>query len=124
MSEDNQLRLQLLYRHAFGEERHNYFEKYVDLNVGSWMSDLNVIIDESYRNKIGLGLTNSEKLAKLMRYLMQKNDINKYKMFILIWKKNDLAIAKQFEENLLLRIREEDLSEVDEQFQTVLNLGK
>ena len=106
--------LRLLYHEVFGNNSHDFFRQHIDLTVGSWMSDLKQMIDEKSLNEIICEINDKEKAIIVARYLIQKNDIRKYKAFIEIWKKHVPARAEQFQRCLKTKIEDNGLLMVDE----------
>ena len=99
---------QIIYAEEFGKENYKFFQDNIDLGVGSWMNDLSPLIDENCRKAITCALDDSKKVIEVVRYLVKQNDIEKYKMFIDIWKKHAPAKATQFETALLKRIEDQN----------------
>ena len=100
----------------FGKINKEYFHDNIDLSTGSWLKDLkkNIIFDEECLSKIHIAMKNEERANLVLHYLIESNDIAKFKAFIKVWKKHSPAKAKQFEKNLKNRISEEGLTEIDE----------
>ena len=115
------LELELIYREVF--KASHFIRENIDINAGSWMSDLDAIIDEKCRENIVLDLTGNGKGVIVVDYLIQQNDINKYKMFIKVWKKHDPAIAKKFELAIKKKITDKGLPETDSQYPDDSHLG-
>ena len=109
--------LDLIYAKAFGNNNYSFFKEHIELNVGSWMNDLNDLIDDNCRYDLTHALHENEKPIIVARFLTQQNSIPKYKQFIIIWKKYEPAYALQFEENLRKKIANAGLTSVDDQFQ-------
>ena len=101
--------LKLVYREAFAAEWHDYIRCNVNLKAGSWMKDLNTIIDKECRERIDCELRDSEKGIVLVQYLIQQNDIAKYNRFIDIWKQQNPIKAIYFEKALKKKIEDRGL---------------
>ena len=101
--------LKLVYREVFGEECYDYIRLNVNLKVGSWMKDLNAIIDKECRDRINYEHRDREKGIVLVQYLIQQNDIAKYNKFIDIWKQQNPATGKNFEDALNKKIEDRGL---------------
>ena len=111
--------LQLTYRDAFGEEQHDFMRKFIDVTKGSWMKDLNEFIDNECRENVFCETNDKEKVIVVINFLIQENEINKYKRFIDVWKKHDPAKAEQFEKKIKQKLQNQGLTDVDKRFQVV-----
>ena len=70
------------------------------MQEGSWMKDIDDIIDDDCRQRIANALADSEKGIVLVQYLVQRYDISKYNKFIDTWKQYDPSIAMSFQNSL------------------------
>ena len=107
MADEFELNQQIIYAEEFGPKNYDFFRNNIALGVGSWMKDLSQLIEEKCRDAIICVIDDKEKVIEVVRYLVKQNDVEKYKMFIDIWREHAPAKATQFERALLKRIEEQ-----------------
>ena len=113
VSKKNQnLRVALIYREAFQTNMFDFVITNINLLEGDWINYLKNVIDddENRLNSICTAIDGDESFRLLAEYMIQKNDIVKYKKLILIWKKIDNGRALQFEEAMQRNIDNKGLS--------------
>ena len=115
--------LQLVYHDTFLNYC-NFLQEKIDLSSHPWFRDLKIIIEENMLNQFARKLNNKDKIEAIVKYLVCKNDIVKYKSFINIWKTYDLAIANQFEEALKTTVINFGLEKVDDNVQITSLSGR
>ena len=107
MADVFELNQQIIFAEEFGPKNYNFFGENIMLDDGSWMKDLSQLIDAKCRDAITVTLNKREMVIEVFKCLVRQNDINKYKMFIEIWKEHAPAKATQFERALLKRIEDQ-----------------
>ena len=91
------------------KENIKFISDNIVLNTRSWLCDLEAVIGGTTLRDIRLAPNNEQQCNLLIEYLIQENDIMKYKKFLSIWKTHDRAIADQFEANLRKRLQDKKL---------------
>ena len=121
--EKQKIALEKLYHDEFSQRQKDFLNKELHLKKGSWMKELKTIFSEEEISSFQLTLTDEELCDDVILCLKKKNDIISYKTFINIWKVQDNCIAKIFEEKLKQKIKDQGLSELDDEYQIKCKYG-